>query len=98
MARMDRRLRVWAWLVRQQASIAGKSEAEVLALQSRHAPSNAVTNYIFGAVARGVGVRDRVISGPGGDVPVRVYRPGRPGWAGPAAAGAQHSRRRVRVR
>jgi hypothetical protein len=33
MARMDRRLRVWAWLVRQQASIAGKSEAEVLALR-----------------------------------------------------------------
>jgi acetyl esterase/lipase len=81
MARMDRRLRVWAWLVRQQASIAGKSEAEVLALQSRHAPSNAVTNYIFGAVARGIGVQDRTIPGPGGDLRVRVYRPAGP--AGP---------------
>jgi acetyl esterase/lipase len=81
MARMDRRLRVWAWLVRQQASIAGKSEAEVLALQSRHAPSNAVTNYIFGAVARGIGVQDRTIPGPAGDLPVRVYRPAGP--AGP---------------
>jgi acetyl esterase/lipase len=81
MARMDRRLRVWAWLVRQQASIAGKSEAEVLALQSRHAPSNAVTNYIFGAVARGIGVQNRTIPGPGGDLPVRVYRPAGP--AGP---------------
>jgi acetyl esterase/lipase len=81
MARMDRRLRVWAWLVRQQASIAGKSEADVLVLQSRHAPSNAVTNYIFGAVARGVQVQDRTIPGPGGEIPVRVYRPAAP--AGP---------------
>ena len=75
MARMDRRLRAWAWLVRRQASIAGKSEAQVLALQSRHAPSNAVTNFIFGALASGTEVTDRVIPGPGGDLPVRIYRP-----------------------
>ena len=47
MAPIDRRLRAWAWMVRRQASIASKSEAEVIALQARHAPDNAVTNYIF---------------------------------------------------
>jgi acetyl esterase/lipase len=82
MAAMDRRLRVWAWLVRRQASIAGKSEAEVLALQSRHAPSNAVTTFIFGAVASGTEIRDQSIPGPAADIPVRVYRPAGP--AGPA--------------
>jgi acetyl esterase/lipase len=75
MARMDRRLQLWAWLVRRQASIAGKSEAEVITLQGRHAPGNAVTNFIFGAVASGTEVTDQVIPGPGGDLPVRIYRP-----------------------
>ena len=53
MAPIDRRLRAWAWMVRRQASIASRSEADVIALQSRHAPDNAVTNYIFGKVAPG---------------------------------------------
>ncbi len=75
MAPMDRRLQVWAWLLRRQGSIAGRSEAEVIALQSRRAPSNAVTNFIFGTVAPGTEVTDRTIPGPGGDLPVRVYRP-----------------------
>ena len=78
MAPIDRRLRAWAWLVRRQASIASKSEAEVIALQARHAPDNAVTNYIFGKVAPGTEVSDRTIPGPGGDLTVRVYRPVRP--------------------
>jgi acetyl esterase/lipase len=79
MAPIDRRLRLWARTVRRQASIASKSEAEVVALQSRHMPDNAVTNYIFGKVAPGTEVRDRTIPGPGGDLAVRVYRPVRRG-------------------
>ena len=82
MAPIDRRLRAWAWMVRRQASIASKSEAEVIALQARHAPDNAVTNYIFGKVAPGTEVSDRTIPGPGGDLTVRVYRPVRPPRAG----------------
>jgi acetyl esterase len=82
MAPMDRRLRAWAWLVRRQASIASRSEADVIALQSRHAPDNAVTTYIFGKVAPGTGVSDRTIPGPGGDLTVRVYRPVRPARPG----------------
>jgi len=78
MAPMDRRLQAWAWLVRRQGSIAGKSEAQVIALQSRHAPDNAVTSFIFGAVARGTEVSDRTIPGPDGGIPVRVYRPAQP--------------------
>jgi acetyl esterase/lipase len=80
MAPIDRRLRVFAWMVRRQGSIAGKSEAEVIALQARHMPDNAVTNFIFGKIAPGIEASDRTIPGPGGDIAVRVYR--RPGPAG----------------
>ena len=77
MAPVDRRLRVFAWMVRRQGSIAGKTEAEVIAWQARHMPDNAVTSFIFGKVAPGVEASDRTIPGPGGDIAVRVYR--RPG-------------------
>jgi acetyl esterase/lipase len=76
MAPIDRRLRVWAWMVRRQTAVLSRSEADVIALQSRQAPDNAVTNYIFGKVAPGTEVSDRVIAGPGGDLPARIYRPG----------------------
>jgi acetyl esterase/lipase len=84
MAPVDRRLRVFASMVRRQGSIAGKSEAEVIALQARHVPDNAVTNFIFGKVAPGIQTSDRSIPGPGGDIPVRVYAP-----RGAASAGAR---------
>jgi len=76
MAPIDRRLRAFAWMVRRQGSIAGKSEAEVIAWQARHMPDNAVTGFIFGKTAPGITTSDRVIPGPGGDIAVRVYRPG----------------------
>jgi acetyl esterase len=79
MAPVDRRVRVWSWLVRRQGSIASLDEAGVLALQARHTPDNALTNRIFGAVAPGTVVNDRTIKGPGGDLPLRVYRPSRAG-------------------
>ena len=50
MAPIDRRLRVWAWMVRRQTAALTRSEADVIALQSRHAPANAVTNYITNAI------------------------------------------------
>jgi acetyl esterase len=75
MAPIDRRVRLWAWMVARQGSIASRSEAQVIALQARHVPDNALTNRIFGAVAPGTVTADRTIPGPGGDLPVRVYRP-----------------------
>jgi acetyl esterase len=75
MAPMDRRLRLWAWMVRRQGSVGSRSEADVIAMQSRHVPDNVVTNWIFGTVAPGAEVSDRNIPGPAGQVPVRVYRP-----------------------
>jgi acetyl esterase len=79
MAPIDRRVRLWDWLVRRQGSIASRSEAEVIALQARHTPDNAFTNRIFGTVAPGTAVNDRAIPGPAGDLTVRIYRPGRDG-------------------
>jgi acetyl esterase/lipase len=77
MAPVDRRVKLWAWLVRQQGSVGAKTEAEVIAMQSRRAPANGVTNRIFGTVVPGTEVADRAITGPAGDIPVRIYRPAR---------------------
>ena len=74
MAPVDRRVRMWAWLVKQN-SVGTKTEAEIIAMQSRHAPANPLFNRIFGTVLPGIEVRDRAIDGPAGDIPVRVYRP-----------------------
>jgi acetyl esterase/lipase len=77
MAPIDRRLRLWAWVVRRQASIASLDDAGVVAMQARHAPDNAITDYIFGKVAPGTELEDRAIPGPAGDLKVRIYRPAR---------------------
>jgi acetyl esterase len=75
MARVDRRVLLWNWAIRRQGSIATKSDAEIVALQARRTPSNALMNRIFGSVAQGVAVEDRTIPGPDGDLAARVYRP-----------------------
>ena len=53
--------------MRWQASVATKSEAEVIAMQSRRPPDNGLFNRIFGTVAPGTEVDDRLIAGPAGD-------------------------------
>jgi acetyl esterase/lipase len=83
MARIDLRLRAWGWLTRRMFSVETMSDAQLLALQARPVPANAVTNWLFGTVAPGVGVTDRSIPGPAGDLQVRVYQP--PAGAGPSA-------------
>jgi acetyl esterase len=82
MASVDRRVRLWNWMIRRQGSIAALSEDKVVALQARRTPNNAFTNRMFGTVVPGTEVIDRTIPGPGGDLPVRVYRPSR-GDSGP---------------
>src|SRR5215471_3501717 len=82
MAPVDRRVKLWAWLVRQQGSVGTKTEAEVIAMQARQTPSNGVTNRIFGTVVPGTEVANRAITGPAGDIPVRIYRPARSGSGG----------------
>ncbi|HET7244268.1 MAG TPA: alpha/beta hydrolase [Streptosporangiaceae bacterium] len=77
MAPVDHRVKLWAWLVRQQGSVGTKTEAEVIAMQSRHTPANGVANRIFGTVVPGTEVTSRGITGAAGDIPVRIYRPGR---------------------
>lgn len=78
MARMDLRVRAFAWLTRRQSSVAGMTEEQVIAMQSREFPAGRVTDWIFGATAPGVDVANQAIPGPGGQVRVRVYRPARP--------------------
>jgi acetyl esterase len=73
MAPIDRRVRAWAWVLRRQTSFGTMTDDEVVAMQSRHVPSNGLTDRIFGAVLPGTDVRDLTIDGPGGDIPIRVY-------------------------
>ena len=76
MARMDLRVQAWGWVTRRQASVATRSEEDVIALQRRGMPENRMTDLIFGKVPPGVAVNNRAIPGPDGDIPVRVYTPG----------------------
>ena len=75
MARMDLRVRAWGWVTRRQASVAARSEDDVIAMQRRGMPESRVTDLIFGKTPPGVAVTNRSIPGPDGDIPVRVYRP-----------------------
>jgi len=75
MAKIDRRVLVWDWVLRRQGSVAGMSDDKVVARQSVRVPSNALVNRIFGALAPGTEVHDQTIGGPAGNIPVRVYRP-----------------------
>ncbi|HEY6787349.1 MAG TPA: alpha/beta hydrolase, partial [Trebonia sp.] len=82
MARMDLRAQAFAWLTRRTGSVAGMTDERVIAIQKRSMPDSKVSNWIFGTVPPGVAANDQVIPGPGGNIPVRVYRAG----SGPAAA------------
>jgi acetyl esterase len=75
MAPIDRRIRVWDWVLRRTGSVAAMSDDKVIARQSRHVPSNALVNRIFGGVVPGAEARDLTLVGPAGDIAVRVYRP-----------------------
>src|SRR6185437_16636760 len=67
MARVDTRLRAWGWLTRRMVPIATMKEADVIAMQGRPAPKNAVTNWLFGSVPPEVETTDRPVPGHGGD-------------------------------
>src|SRR5260370_20221283 len=84
MARMDLRVRAFAWLTRRQSSVAAMTDEQVIAMQSREFRSGRVTDWIFGSAAPGVDLSERAIPGPGGEIPARVYRP-----AGPATGGVR---------
>ncbi len=64
MARIDRRLRLWAWIAQRQAAATVQGEDRVIAMQSRAFPDNALMNFIFGSTRPGVTVSDRTIPGP----------------------------------
>jgi acetyl esterase/lipase len=75
MAPVDLRLRAWSAVTRRQSSVATRSDAQVIALQSRKIPEGGLTGLILGKTAPGVMLTDRSIPGPGGALPIRVYAP-----------------------
>jgi acetyl esterase/lipase len=87
MARMDLRLRAWGAVTRRQTSVATRSEAGIIAMQSRKIPEGGLVGRILGKAVPGTVVGDRSIPGPGGDIPVRVYAPVRAGTSPAAVSG-----------
>lgn len=79
MARLDRRVRVLGWVLRRTASVQTMSAQDIIAAQSRTVGRNAVTDWMFGKMARGVEVQDRTFPGPTQELSLRVYRPSRAG-------------------
>ncbi len=53
MARMDLRLRAWGAVTRRQSSVATRSDADVIALQSRKIPEGGLIGLILGKAAPG---------------------------------------------
>jgi acetyl esterase len=88
MARINLRLRAWGWLTRRMITVSTMSDAELIAVQGREVPANAVTRWLFGGVAPEVEVTDRSLPGPWGDFKVRLYQPaaGRSASAGSIAS------------
>lgn len=86
MAEMDRRIRALAWVVRRVTPAGSMTEERVIRMQSRGIPDNALTRYQLGAAVPGASLSDRMIPGPGGDLPVRIYTPS----DGPARAVIVH--------
>jgi acetyl esterase len=82
---MDLRLRAWGAVTRKQSSVATRSDADVVALQSRKIPEGGLVGLILGKAVPGTIVGDRSIPGPGSDIPVRVYAPAGGPVAAPAA-------------
>jgi acetyl esterase/lipase len=74
MARINLRLRAWGWLTRRMIKVSTMSDAELVAVQSRQVPANAVTRWLFGGVAPEIEVTDRSVPGPAGDLKVRLYQ------------------------
>ena len=77
MAPIDLRVRAFAWLAEKLGAPGTKSDAQIIAMQARHMPSNALTGRIFGAAVPGTTIRDTDVPGPAGRIPVRIYQPGR---------------------
>jgi acetyl esterase len=72
---MDLRAQAFAWLARRTGSVAGMTDEQVIAIQKRSMPDSRVSNWILGTMPPGVRATDQVIPGPGGDIPIRIYRP-----------------------
>jgi acetyl esterase len=75
MTAMDLRVRMVGVLARPASSISKMSRERVLKVQRRGLMHNRVTDLIFGATAPEVALNGQTIDGPGGALPVRVYRP-----------------------
>jgi acetyl esterase/lipase len=74
MTAMDLRFRLLGALARPASSISKMPRERVLKMQRHGLRHNRVTDRIFGAVAPAVALEDQNIEGPGGALPVRVYR------------------------
>jgi acetyl esterase len=78
MAATDLRILLLGILMGPSASISKMSRNQIVKLQQREFRHSRATDFMFGPRAAGVSIEDRTIAGPGGDLPLRVYRTGAP--------------------
>jgi acetyl esterase len=83
--RLDRRIR---WFARALGRLPGAdvvrmTPADIARANARRVPRNAVVDFICGPLAPEVRRENRRIPGPVEDIPIRVYRPLRPGGPRP---------------
>lgn len=74
MARLDLRVRLFG-RVAARLSIDGMDDVRLRKYQQQRIPHNAVTDLVFGSVAKGALVRPGTAKGETGQLAVRVYRP-----------------------
>ena len=79
MASTDLRVLLLGILLGPSASISKMSSKQIVKLQEREFTHNRVTDFMFGSKAEGVSIEDKTIEGPGGDLPLRIYRTGATG-------------------
>ncbi|MEP6665976.1 MAG: alpha/beta hydrolase [Nocardioidaceae bacterium] len=75
----DLRIRLFGRVLRQLpgTSITKMTVEDIARAQTRTVKRNRLVDAICGPIAAGVHLEDRSLAGPGGDLPVRVYRPTR---------------------
>lgn len=71
------RMRILGTLLSSTLKLSEMTLAQIESDQKKQKriPRNFLTNFILGGLQKGIDTEDRTIQGPGGDLPIRIYKP-----------------------
>jgi acetyl esterase len=77
MADLDLRIRAFGWVLRRLPGtvISRMTPEDIERANARRIPRNRLVDAVCGAIAPSVDVADTTMTGPGGPLPLRIYRP-----------------------